>query len=272
MKEMYSFKEAQGILRIGNTAFKTMVDKGDIKAYGRRVSRAEIEKVLGHPIEQPTAATADDKMELYKRQLNSWDELNKSVVALKRQQEQLQTSIFDAETKLKETKRDINFATKDLENIQAKIDARMAECDNEISGRKAEVQEKINESLDMAHSARSEADAKRQEATKLLDTAREKAELIIQSKSIYDNEVAWVEKFKILRDGIERTLGGIKGVLANREHYTADALDNVLGEYMKYYEFYVSKNGLNPLPYDGDSEKLLNEIKEGLSEYEYVDN
>ena len=50
-KETYTFKEVRGLLGIGERAFRTAVEKGEINIIGgKKVNRSELERLLGHPI------------------------------------------------------------------------------------------------------------------------------------------------------------------------------------------------------------------------------
>ncbi len=185
IKPSYTFKEAREVLGLGETAFEGLRKRGGIKVVGRKVVRAELERVAGFTIGGETAKTlpdedlkvAEQKNRVAKKKLDieeqlldkgfvNWAGLDKRVAEVDKLQREAEKMMEQAEQREDETAdkyRDMMLRGKgELAEIAGKI-KKAIETHQGIEG-------KIAEELSVARS----------KAANLISTASEERERLLQ--------------------------------------------------------------------------------------------
>lgn len=269
-KELYTYEEARKIIGFGAKAFQGARERGELKTIGRKVARAEIERILGHPIDGGSVNAQSDsnnereldlKEKLYNRGFEKYDDMEATIKQMGKDIVKLIQDKREAEDKTYIAHRELKKVTDEWSDIQSKIDNRMMLCDADIARRKTLAQQQINQNIEMAEDRKNEAEALMAEARKIKKMADEKASLILQYKPRFEMEVEWYEKIKPVKSGLNDLLAALQHTLANPQKY-GTMLMNLLGEYSDHLERYLKILDIEPLPNDTQpSLEILNKIR-----------
>lgn len=141
-KEFYTFTEAREILGIGRKAFEGLLKREELKRVGNKISRAELEKVLGHPIETTTTSdTPDDSVNKDKLKELSDAELELKLAVVK---QGIASVPLYFKKKEELDNREYEVAMSEGKMKQDKQTSKLT-CDNMINDAKKRVSDMINQ-------------------------------------------------------------------------------------------------------------------------------
>jgi len=271
-KEWYDYTEARVILGLGEKAFKGARARGEIRTIGRRISGAEIERILGHPIsddgEQPVTATQRNnnltpevieaqtklQLEMVKRGYERMNDIDRRVAEIVKKEQEVEKiyreankakldaneKVSQANIQFKEVNYGVREAQKHLESIQTEIDAKLQDAENKSNAMIKSAQDREYESNIMVEEQRAEVNSQLDEVLVFRKRIEEKAQAIVDYKDYHYKTELWVKMWEQYRQVINDICGNIAGLLKNRGQYIPKDFDKLLGSYLEFYQHQIA--------------------------------